>query len=160
MSNWRETGNMSLRQMIDLPPLWLVGAIAVVRLQIMWMPVSAVHPWAVQALGAVLVIMGVSLMIWAVAAFRAHQTSVVPHQMPRHIITGGPFALSRNPIYLGDVLVLGGVILWWGAWPSLVLIPVFGYVLQRRFIAPEELRMKQNFGTVFEEYAQKTRRWI
>ena len=99
-------------------------------------------------------------MGWTIWTFRTHRTSVIPHQMPARIITEGPFRYSRNPIYLGDVMVLAGVIAGQGAWAALPLLPVLAVILKRRFIAPEEARMKENFGAEFANYAEKTRRWL
>ncbi len=160
MSAWRDTGDMTARQMLDIPPVWLVGFVMLVRLQVHLLPQLTYEIGAARLLGAVLVVLGVGLTLWTVAVFRAHRTSVVPHQTPQRIITTGPFARSRNPIYLADVLMLTGAVLWWGAWPSVVLIPVFAWSLTRRFIAPEEARMKQSFGPDFAAFAQKTPRWF
>ncbi len=158
MTKWTDTGNMTAGQLIDIPPVWLLGFLALGRISMAVFPGT---PFGIaKIIGGALVLSGIALMFWAVAAFRAHQTSVVPHQTPARIITSGPFARSRNPIYLGDVLVLGGAILWWGAWPALVLIPVFVWILLRRFIAPEEVRMKESFGDEFQQYSQKTPRWL
>lgn len=160
MGKWTDTGDMSPAQAVDIPPVWLAGAVLLVWLQTRLLPEMTMPFGLAQVLGAALVLIGIALMFWAVATFRAHQTSVVPHQVPQRIITSGPFARSRNPIYLGDVMVLAGAILWWGAWPALVLIPAFGWLLSRRFIAPEEMRMKENFSAEFETFAQKTPRWL
>lgn len=160
MGKWRDSGDLTARQMLDLPPVWLVAGIALVWVQTVLLP-GWTHPFALTGLlGAVLVLAGVALMIWAIAAFRAHQTSVVPHQVPRQLITTGPFAYSRNPIYLGDVLVLAGAVLWWGAWPSLPVIPTFVWIIQRRFVSPEERCMQENFGQQFTDFVQKTPRWL
>ncbi|NEK21071.1 isoprenylcysteine carboxylmethyltransferase family protein [Sulfitobacter sp. JBTF-M27] len=160
MAKWRETGNLTPFQMLDLPPVWLLGALLVAWAQVILLP-GLTHPFAFfRWAGALLAGLGIALMIWAIAAFRRHETTVVPHQTPARIIVTGPFAHSRNPIYLGDVMVLTGAILWWGAWPSLLLIPVFVSILTRRFIAPEEARMKESFGTEFEAFAEKTPRWL
>lgn len=158
MSNWLDSGDMSLRQSIDIPPLWLAGfLLAAWGIGQLW-PGSV--PVLVQALGVAGVAGGIGLMIWALATFRAAATSVVPHQTPTRIITTGPFRHSRNPIYLGDALLLAGAIVWWGAWAALWLIPLFVWVIQRRFIALEEARMKHSFGAEFDDYAEKTRRWL
>ena len=158
MAGWLDSGGMGWRQAVDVPPVWLAG--------FLWLAWGLGRIWPGEPGGALrwaavaLVIAGIVLMAWAVAAFRRHRTSVVPHQTPERIITSGPFALSRNPIYLGDVLVLTGAILWWGAWLALPLIPLFMALLARRFIAPEERRMKENFGAEFEAFTRKTRRWL
>lgn len=160
MAKWTDTGTMTAVQAVDIPPFWLLGALILVWLQAQLVP-GLSHPFGLSRIvGLVLVVLGVALMVWAVAAFRAHQTSVVPHQVPKRIITTGPFARSRNPIYLGDVMVLTGAVFWWGAWPAALLIPIFAYVLMRRFIAPEEARMKENFGEEFARFAEETPRWM
>lgn len=160
MAKWTDTGDMTPLQAADIPPAWLLGMLVLTWAQTQALP-DVTHVIApLRLLGGALVLAGIALMIWAIAAFRRHRTSVVPHQMPQTIITTGPFALSRNPIYLGDVMILTGAILWWGAWPALILIPLFVLILTRRFIAPEEARMKENFGTEFADFARKTRRWL
>jgi len=146
--------------MVDMPPFWLAGFLLSVLVFALVVPDVTWPHVALRIAGAVLVLAGIALMLWAVAHFRRHNTSVVPHQLPDRIITTGPFARSRNPIYLGDVLVLIGVILWQGAFVCLVLVPVFMAILLRRFIAPEEARMKQNFAGEYDAYTEITPRWL
>lgn len=159
MAKWLDKGDMSGAQAVDIPPVWLLGFLICAYLIGVILPDLTATFALTKALGALLAVAGIALMFWAISAFRTHATSVVPHQMPKHMITTGPFAISRNPIYLGDAMVLAGAVLWWGHWPALVLIPAFVGVIQRRFIASEEGRLKESFGAEFEEYAEKTRRW-
>lgn len=159
MTNWLDKGDMTGRQALDIPPVWLIICLGLAYL-VGWITAGLTSSFALtKALGALLACAGIALMFWALATFRAHATSVVPHQMPKRMITTGPFAFSRNPIYLGDAMVLAGAILWWGHWLALVLIPTFVLVIQRRFIAPEEGRLKESFGADFQKYAEKTRKW-
>lgn len=160
MAEGRKAGGMTAAQVVDIPPIWLVAALGLVWAQAKLLPELTLPFQLSQFAGALLVTLGVALILWAVAAFRVYKTSVVPHRVPEVIITTGPFRRSRNPIYLGDVMVLVGATLWLGAWPSLLLIPLFMYILTRRFIAPEEARMKQSFGPDFTAFAQKTPRWL
>lgn len=160
MAHWMKSDGLTGRQMLDLPPIWLIGAIALVWLQVwLWPGLTTTFPGQ-DLLRGVLICSGLGLILWALWAFRRHATSAVPHQMPDQIITSGPFAFSRNPIYLGDLLILVGVIAGYGAWPSLVLVPLLQMILVRRFIAPEEARMKENFGAKFDAFASQTRRWL
>lgn len=160
MGEWLKTSGLTVRQSIDLPPVWLVGFIVLVWLQArIWPGGTFAQPILIIA-GTVVFWAGIALMIWAIFTFRTHNTSVIPHQMPRTIITTGPFARSRNPIYLGDLMVLSGVILSKGAWPCLILLPLFVMILTRRFIAPEEARLKESFGADFAAYVEKTPRWL
>jgi protein-S-isoprenylcysteine O-methyltransferase Ste14 len=103
---------------------------------------------------------GIVLAVLAVVEFRRHQTTVMPHQTPSSMVQSGIFKRSRNPIYLGDVLILTGLILRFDAVLSLVLVPIFVWILERRFIEPEEDRLRRKFRADFARYAQKTRRWF
>lgn len=145
---------------IDLPPLWLA-----LTLLIAW-GISGVMPglgfggaWA-GWVGAGLVGVGLLFMALAAATMMAARTTVIPHRNPSALVTGGVFRLSRNPIYLGDALVLAGFILRWDAVPALVLVPVFVWLIDRRFIRAEEARLRAAFGAAFETWAARTRRWI
>ena len=76
------------------------------------------------------------------------------------MVQSGIYRRSRNPIYLGDVLILAGLILRFDAVLSLVLLPIFVWLLERRFIIPEEDRLRRTFRADFARYERKTRRWI
>ena len=160
MGHWTDRSDLTPAQTLDTPPVWLLACLIFVWLWSRAVPILTAPVGLLSALGALMVLGGIALMVWAVLAFRAHQTSVVPHQVPARIITSGPFHYSRNPIYLGDLFVLGGAVFWWGAWPALALIPLFVWILTRRFIAPEEERMKESFGEEFDTFAEKTPRWL
>ncbi|MEM6303523.1 MAG: isoprenylcysteine carboxylmethyltransferase family protein [Pseudomonadota bacterium] len=160
MGHWLKTDGLTIRQMVDLPPVWLIGAILLVWGQAQVWPGGTIVLPGQSILSAAFFWCGLALMGWAIWSFRQARTSVIPHQTPVRIITSGPFRFSRNPIYLGDLMVLAGVILGQGAWPSVILLPLLMVILQRRFIAQEEARMKDNFGQEFAAYAQKTRRWL
>lgn len=146
---------------LDYPPVWLAGFAALVWL---WaaagLPGTALPaPW-LRALAVALVAGGVGLMGMAVLAFARARTTVVPHRVPSALVDSGIYRLSRNPIYLGDVLVLIGWALWLGALGALVLVPGLVYVLHQRFILPEEARMAARFGEAYRAFAARTRRWL
>lgn len=146
--------------MLDMPPVWLIGFIVLTWGIAAALPAASIPQAVPGYVGVVLFWAGLGLILWALVHFIRHRTSAVPHTQPARLITTGPFAFSRNPIYLGDLMVLAGVALSHGTWLALLLVPVLQAILTRRFIAPEEVRMKQNFGPEFSEYAKKTRRWL
>lgn len=152
---------MTLPRWLDLPPVWLLACLGLARVQAAFLPtsVSLSNP-VTQLLAGLLVGGGILLMILAIAAFQRHRTTFIPHQMPETMITDGIFRFGRNPIYLGDTMVLTGFILWWDAVPALVLIPMFMLIITARFIKPEEARLAEKFGAAFDQYAQTTRRWL
>lgn len=140
---------------IDLPPIWLLGCLIVSW--IFPVVIGALHiPW----LGAILLILAVLLTLAAVLEFVRARTTVIPRRAPTALISSGVFRLSRNPIYLADVLFLAGLSFWFGNLTGLVLVPVLAVILQRRFILNEEDRLEAEFGEAFVAYRNQTRRWI
>jgi protein-S-isoprenylcysteine O-methyltransferase Ste14 len=146
---------------IDMPPVWLAGFLVASWAQATWAPMglSLGAGWLDFA-GGVLVGGGILLIALAAMEFRKYKTTIVPHETPARLIQSGIFKRSRNPIYLGDALILAGLILRWDAVLSLPLIPVFVWVIERRFVIPEENRMRRTFRADFARYCEKTRRWL
>jgi len=113
-----------------------------------------------ESAGGLLVGGGLVLIAVAFVQFRRHGTSILPHGQAEHLIQNGIYKHSRNPIYLADVLILAGLILRWDAVLSLPLIPTLLMVLEKRFVIPEENRLRRQFRADFARYCQKTRRWL
>lgn len=145
---------------IDIPPVWLVGFLALAWLQVTYLPVLPFRFPILSLICGLLVGGGVLLMALALIEFQKHKTTPIPHQQASALITVGIFSRTRNPIYLGDAMVLTGLTLYWGAWPSLILVPLFVMVITRRFILPEEARLRRAFGPSFALWAEKTPRWL
>ena len=146
---------------IDMPPVWLAGFLVLAWVQAVhsrWGWISARHGpifWAGCWSGG-----GLVLIVMAAMEFRRYRTTIVPHETPERLIQTGIFRRSRNPIYLGDALILAGLILRWDAVLALPLVPVFVWIIERRFIIPEENRMRRTFRMEFARYCEKTRRWL
>jgi len=145
---------------IDIPPVWLLGCIVLAWVQSAYydLGLSFGGVWADFA-GGLLVGGGLVLMALAFAEFRRHRTTIIPHQEAERLIQTGIYRRSRNPIYLGDMLILAGLILRWDAVLSLPLLPVLLWVLETRFVIPEENRLRRKFRAEFGRYCLKTRRW-
>ena len=143
-----------MKRTLDYPPVWLAFFVL--------LSLYTGPGWGHVAttLGWTLIVSGLLLTLAAAAEFRKNETAIVPHQVPSRMITSGVFKHSRNPIYLADMLILIGVAIWTGSIPGMLSIPVFFLILERRFILPEEARLKEAFGGDFEAYAHETRRWF
>lgn len=148
---------------LDYPPVWLLAFIALAYALDRFAPNFglgvALGNWSVPV-GGVLFMAGLALTAAAVWEFSRAKTTIIPHQPPKALITSGIFAYSRNPIYLADVMMLSGVILYWGAVLALPLVPLFAIVIRKRFIDGEEKRLEDAFPTEFQAYYSSTRRWI
>ena len=111
-------------------------------------------------MGKVLVLGGGALMLAAVAQMALARTTVIPRRDPSALVTTGIFGWSRNPIYLGDAILLTGAILWLDAVLALPLVAIFMALIQKRFIRDEETRLTLAFGAAFDLWAGRTRRWF
>ena len=147
--------------MIDIPPLWLLAFLVAAWCQATYFDYGLTFggAWADFA-GGLLVGGGIVLMAMAFVQFRRFKTTVIPHQEATSLLTQGVYKYSRNPIYLADALILTGFVLRWDAVLSLPLIPIFVWVIENRFIIPEENRLRRTFRMEFAHYLQKTRRWL
>ncbi|WP_421682489.1 isoprenylcysteine carboxylmethyltransferase family protein [Stutzerimonas urumqiensis] len=113
-----------------------------------------------EALGWLLIGGGIALMLWAGLFMLHRRTTVNPYGTPRKLLVDGPFRVSRNPIYLADSLIYGGVALLWGSlWPWL-LLPALVLVMQRGVIVHEERLHDQLFGEDYRAYRSRVRRWL
>lgn len=144
---------------LDLPPLWLVAFVAAAWGIDQLVPLD-LFGRAGDLVAAVLALAGAGLTGGAVAAMRAARTTVIPHLMPRALVTGGVFGLSRNPIYLADAAFLLAAILWMDAVLALPLVAGFMWLIRKRFIEGEEARLRSVFGDRFEGWAARVRRWL
>lgn len=152
---------LPLTKWLDMPPVWLAGSIAIAWLQARYWPMglSLASPLT-DLLSGLLIGGGVLLMLLAFAEFRKQRTTVIPHQTPTRLIQSGIFSRTRNPIYLGDALILAGFVLLFDAVSSLALVPLFIWLIERRFILPEENRLRRTFHADFARYERKVRRWL
>ncbi|WP_108815815.1 methyltransferase family protein [Loktanella sp. Alg231-35] len=146
---------------IDIPPVWLLLAIVFTWWIAVLQPDTLRFGGPVMQLtGGLLVGGGVVLMLLAAIEMRKQRTTIVPHMEADHLVTTGIFSRSRNPIYLGDALVLAGLALRWEVPVALLLVPLFMGTITQRFIIPEENRLRVKFRADFARYCQRTRRWV
>lgn len=154
----RDAAMAEMQKWMDMPPVWLAGAIAVVWLLDRVLPFGSFGVLAV--FGPVLIGAGLVLMGEAVGQMVRRRTTVIPKSQPAALVTGGVFRICRNPIYLGDAMVLAGLILHWGVPLALPVLPLFIWVITRRFILEEEALLRAGFGAEFATWAAKTGRWL
>ena len=146
---------------LNIPPVWLALALVIAYFQARYVHfgLSLSHPITDMVAG-LSIGAGVLLMALAVVEMRRQRTTVIPHREADHLVTTGVFRWTRNPIYLGDAMVLLGFILHWDAVLSLAILPIFIMAIDYGFIVPEEDRLRRKFRSDFERYMRDTRRWI
>lgn len=147
-----------LLALIDLPPVWLAAHLAAAWVLAVVSP--PVFGWIGDGSGIVLIGFGLILALGAAAQLALAGTTVIPRRTPSSLVTSGLFAWSRNPIYLADLILLLGAILWLDAVLALPLLAGFAWLIQTRFIRDEEARLTLAFGPEFDLWAARTRRWF
>ncbi|MGH3459814.1 methyltransferase family protein [Aeromicrobium sp.] len=111
-------------------------------------------------IGAVLLTAGVVLDVWATLTFKRARTTFIPYRRASSLVTGGPYKLSRNPMYVGMALdVVGGALLIDSWWPLVLLVPAIVLVTVL-VIKPEERLMADVFGSEYTAYRERVRRWL
>jgi len=150
---------MPLWKWIDIPPVWLALALGLAW-WISEVSTLSLGGGLVAFPGGLMVGGGFILLGLALIEMRKRRTTPIPHREADHLVTSGIFRRTRNPIYLGDALILTGLILYWDAPLALPLVPVFVWWIERRFILPEEDRLRRKFRKEFAAYCERTRRCI
>ena len=107
-------------------------------------------------------VIGMSLGVMGVTQFRKAQTTPNPQALEKvsSLVTSGIYRYSRNPMYLGLVLILLGWAFYLSHFLAFVLLPVFILYMTRFQIQPEEQMMARKFGKTYQAYLNKVRRWI
>lgn len=110
----------------------------------------------------VLVVIGLALMGLAAASFVSAKTTINPLKPfnASSLVTTGIYSLSRNPIYLGDLVLLMAFAVWLGHIANFGLLVVFVGYINRFQIAAEEAALGKLFGEKYVAYCSKVRRWV
>lgn len=114
------------------------------------------------AVGIALIALGLAIVAVSLRSFARAGTTPNPLQ-PRNateLVTSGAYALSRNPMYVGDAVALVGIAVWLGSLPGLLPIAAFIVYIDRVQIAAEEEAMKEIFGDRYAAYRRQVRRWL
>jgi len=97
---------------------------------------------------------------WALTVMAANRTALLPGGSTRVVLDHGPFRFSRNPLYVGlIVLDVALALLWPSAW-ALIGVPIGVALLYWGAIAPEERYLSIKFGAAYDDYRRRVRRWL
>ena len=148
--------------MLKLPPpvwalIYVVLAAATSSL-LGWPQVSGLP---LPKLGIALTLIPWALPVWVIVVFRHAGTEITPTSPTnRALVVDGPYRYTRNPMYLGLVLVTLGIAVWIGAWPML-LAPIAVFATANWVHIPfEEAKMRRQFGVSYDDYVSRVRRWV
>ena len=145
-----------------LPPLAIVPPLlAGLLLHFLWTPLRIFPEWWVgHAVGWPLIVAGVLLSVWSKRTMHRADVDPNPYESTTAIVATGPYALSRNPMYVSATVVYAGIafVVNW-VWPIAVL-PFGIALLYYGVIAREESYMAKVFGDEYLKYKARVRRWM
>ena len=148
-------------QVIIRPPLaWGLAVIAGLALNwlvpLPFLPADLPTGWP----GAVVFVLALALFAWAIVTLTRAGSNVPTNRPTTTIVESGPYAFTRNPIYLGMFLgLIGLAIAFDNLWLLMMLAP-FAPVIRYGVVAREEAYLERKFGDVYRGYRSRVRRWL
>ena len=117
---------------------------------------------SIDIIAASFLLLGIIILITAVLSFKRQSTTVSPLQPEKasYLVVSGIFKYSRNPMYLGMLLILISMTIKFNFVGGILII--FGFItfITKFQIIPEEKAMEKLFGQEFKSYKKTTRRWL
>ena len=148
---------------LPLPPLLLVGCVALGlllhhSLPLGWEPdqVGPLMRWT----GGLLIVVALALDVWALRTLQRNNTTIMPNKAASQLAVDGPFAVSRNPIYLGNVMICLGIGFAMGSRWLVLMAALLFVLLSQLAVKREEEHLAAKFPDAWKAYSAKVRRWI
>ena len=116
-----------------------------------------------QGLSSLLMILiGLTIIVIGVKTFNNSDTTINPLNPSEasHLVTEGVFSYTRNPMYLGMVIILLGVSIYNGVYIGIIILPCFIFYITEFQIKPEEEAMVEIFAGDYTDYLKRVRRWL
>ena len=115
---------------------------------------------------ALIAIAGLSLSVWSIVYMKrvgkGNPFDAMGHEVaPRtkHLMTEGPYKLSRNPMLSGTYLYYVGIVVVFWTWWALLVFAIVASLMMLQ-VRSEEKRLEADFGDEYLEYKEHTGRFI
>jgi len=140
-------------------PIWLI-ALVIVAL-VVDLAIKAPALLQHRPTGIALIVLGAALGVWGRLTFSRNGAEIFPwSETHSTLVASGPFAFTRNPMYLGILVTALGAALTAGTW-LMWLVPIVVFALDQFVIIPfEERSMERAYGDAYKHYKSRVRRWI
>ena len=144
---------------IKPPAIALILLVAGAALHFLFPDTRLIGPsYGIVGIGASVV--GLALMLWAVQQFDKKATTRSTQEKPTALVTAGPLAYSRNPMYLGVTLLLLGLAVVVATVPMFAVPIGFWATMNWVFVPHEEKVLEQLLGAEYLDYKRRVRRWL
>ena len=110
----------------------------------------------------IMILIGLTIIVIGVKTFNNSDTTINPLNPSEasHLVTEGVFSYTRNPMYLGMVIILLGVSIYNGVYIGIIILPCFIFYITEFQINPEEKAMEEIFAGDYTDYLKRVRRWL
>ena len=106
-------------------------------------------------------LIGTAILLWSFWNFlKQGRGTPAPVDPPKELVAVGFYRYTRNPMYVGVLLMLAGHFLWFGFWNLLIYAVIIFFAFNTFIAYYEEPTLKRKFGTAYEEYCQRVPRWL
>ncbi len=144
------------------PPLVAFACVGMMWGVVSLWPGSQLAVPYLSAVGYALIAGGLAIDLVSIVAFRKARTTVTPlaPEKASSLVIDGLYRFTRNPMYLGMLLILTGIAVLLGSPINIAILGVFIAYITAFQIKPEETLLEQNFGEAYRHYKQSVRRWL
>jgi protein-S-isoprenylcysteine O-methyltransferase Ste14 len=143
-----------------IPPVYFFIALVSMAALHWALPLARVIAPPLSYVGIVLIVAGMWLGGHAFRGFSKAGTPVVPFERSTTLVTNGSYRFTRNPMYVGMVMILAGISTMLGTVGPWLPIPVFVWLIRSHFILGEERFLEELFGQQYLAYKSRVRRWL
>ena len=143
------------------PPIVLVLCLGLVYILSHYLPILAI-PSMLSGLYWYIGLTGVLVALAGIWEFRKAKTTINPTKPEKtsHLVSGGIYRITRNPMYLGMVCIITAAIFKFGNYFGFIALPCFMLYITQFQIKPEERIIESIFGEQYVAYKKKVRRWL
>lgn len=146
--------------MTQLPRIIFAFAVVITLILGYFIPGSRIIIFPYNLFGSVVIVLGFLLMFWSANIFNSRKTTIHPIGTPNLLVTEGSYRFSRNPMYLGNLLILIGSAIILGTL-TYFLGPIIFFLGINQIVIPyEEQKLRNIFKSDYMDYKKKVRRWI
>jgi len=125
-----------------------------------WLTIHSIFSYWATLTGAVVLLFGIVVRIWATVAFSRNKVKVLQLSAPDTLVQDGPYAYSRNPLYVGIFCMVLGVALLLGSVTAVLFSVLLLFFANWWIQTREEPSLLKKFGDSYKNYLQVTRRWV
>jgi len=143
-----------------MPPFYFFSFILLEIILSLLLPIHKLSITPYNYLGLVIVVSGLWLNLSSKRTVLNNKTTIIPFQKSTVLVINGAFRYTRNPMYLGMLLVLVGEAIVLRSASAFLFPILFIPLISIKYISPEEKILENTFKDKYLEYKQKVRRWI